>query len=172
MRFLHVCIISVFLFLICISGCTTSTPPLETRTPLPQTATPLSAEIRDRAVVSIMSDQLSVFQSDLNILAHSLSAGNCPAIQAASRTLQNTTSSQASTLEQLRSNDTNIEQARIAQISAYKNAGKFAHELQKMCEVKDVNAVLSHADNASAFLNATMQDLASAQQFIKNAGSD
>jgi len=172
MRVLHVCIISLILFLICTSGCTTSTPQLETQTPLPQTAAPLSAEIRDRAVVSIMSDQLSVFQSDLNVLAHSLSAGNCPAIQAASRNLQNTTTSQASLLERLRSNDTNIEQARIAQISAYQNAGKFASEIQKMCEVKDANAVLSHADNASAFLNATMQDLASAQQFIRKAGSD
>ena len=172
MRFLHVCIMSVILLLICISGCTTSTPPLETGTPLRQTAPTVSAEIRDRAVVSIMSDQLSVFQSDLNVLAHSLSAGNCPAIQAASRNLQNTTTSQASLLERLRSNDTNIEQARIAQISAYQDAGKFASEIQKMCEVKDANAVLSHADNASAFLNATMQDLASAQQFIKKAGSD
>jgi hypothetical protein len=128
--------------------------------------------MRDRAIVSIMSDQLSVFQSDLNTLANSLSTGNCPAIKVASRTLQNTTSSHVSLLEQLRSNDTNIEQARVAQISSYQNAGKFADEVLKMCEVKDANAIRSHADNASAFLSFSMQDLASAQKFMKNAGRE
>jgi len=113
-----------------------------------------------------------VFQSDLNTLANSLSTGNCPVIQAASRTLQNTTSSQVSLLKQLRSNNTNIEQARLAQISAYQNAEKFADEIQKMCEAKDVNAIMSHADSASAFLNSTMKDLASAQQFMKKAARD